>query len=231
MKWESETMQVAYRIYYLMGEDSDLFQREKDATDRALASNSLAAAGPEHLTVITGTHTGAIRLTVEQRSDEPGPPTARWETAADVSLYSTSGRLWLSEWAGKLVDSAGNLAHAGSGWYRVRVQARGRDRGAAHRTVQSWVEEHLLSIWPAPPDPDKVHRITDTFGLHYYDPQRPPDSPVYPADALPWAIKRDNAGIRAWAEQMGYDVQGQDRIVAAIHAASLDRPSTGTRPQ
>ncbi|MGX8910279.1 hypothetical protein ACR820_34580 [Streptomyces netropsis] len=228
MQWETDTMQVAYRLYYLVGKDSDIFHREKDATDRALASNSLAAAAPEHLTVITGTHTGNIRLSVELRSDEPEPPAPQWETAIDVSLYSTSGRLWLSEWAGELIDTAGNLAHAGSGWYRVRVQARGRDRGAAQGAVQAWVEEHQLTIWPAAPDHDKVHWVTDAFGLHYYDPQRPTASPVYPADALPWAIRTDNVRIRAWAEQLGYDVQGQDRIVAAIHAASLGKPSAGS---
>lgn len=230
MRWETETMRVDYRLYYLMGNDSDLFHRERDATDRALASNSLVAAGPEHLTVISGTQTGSIRLTVEQRPDEPEPPAPQWETAVDVSLYSTSGRLWLYEWAGGVIDSAGNLAHSGSGWYRIRVQARGRDRGAAHGVVRSWVEEHVLIIWPAPPDVDRVHRVTDTFGLHYYNPQRANDSPVYPADTLPEAIRMDNGETRRWAQQLGYDAEGQDRVVAAIHAASLCEPAAGSPP-
>ncbi|MFI2367550.1 hypothetical protein [Streptomyces sp. NPDC018833] len=77
------------------------------------------------------------------------------------------------------VDDAGNFATAGEGWYRVRVQARGRDEGNAQEG-DDLVEEHLLSVWPAPPQPDVVHIADDTFARSHYDPTRPPAHAIQP---------------------------------------------------
>jgi hypothetical protein len=220
MRWTTDALRVEYRLYYLTGEDSELFHSDEDASDRAFHGNSLAAGGPEHLTVLSGTHTGQIRLTVERCVQEPELLSATgWDTVVDVSLCSTSGKLWLRDGAGETYEAAGNLAHSGPGWYRVRAQARGRDRGEAEDTPDTWVEEHLLSIWPAPPEHDVTHRVTDEFGLSWHDPQRAPGEPIHPADALPWARRVDDDKIRAWARQFGYDADNQDRVVAAIRGA------------
>ncbi|MFF3611674.1 hypothetical protein [Streptomyces sp. NPDC002580] len=179
MTWTSDHMFVSYGQYYLQGDE---FLSEYDDTDtvmRIFAGNSLAAGGPEHLTVRAGTHTGFIRLTTRQCADEPLPPGPEWETVVDVSICSTSGHLRLFRWGGDVEDAAGNFATAGAGWYRVRVQARGRDEGDAHEG-DTPVEEHFLSVWPAPPRPDAVLRADDAFAREHYDPTRPPGRPIHP---------------------------------------------------
>ncbi|WP_331721114.1 hypothetical protein [Streptomyces sp. NBC_00454] len=220
MRWTTDTLLVMARLYYLVGEDAVLFNSDEDGSDRAFNGNTLAAGGPEHLALLTGTHTGEIRLSLEQLLSEPGLPAEDWDTVVEVSIYSTSGKLWLNDGEGEMHPTAGNLAHAGPGWYRVRAHARGRDLGHAQDTPDTWVEEHLVSVWPAPPQPDVVHRITDEFGLAHYDPQRPPSAPIHPADALPWAKRVADAKVRAWAEQFGYGAQDQARIVEAINSAT-----------
>ncbi|MBK3576661.1 hypothetical protein JHN63_23205 [Streptomyces sp. MBT65] len=177
--WTSDRMFVSYRQYYLQGDEFLSEYDDSDTVRRIFAGNSLAAGGPEHLTVLAGTHTGWIRLTTRQSADEPPLPGEEWETVVDVSIYSTSGSLWLFRWGGDVEEDAGNFATAGAGWYRVRVQARGRDEGAGH-AEDTPVEEHTLSVWPAPPAPDTVHRANDAFARAHYDPTRAPGQPVQP---------------------------------------------------
>jgi hypothetical protein len=172
-------MPVSSSQYHLQGDEFLEIYDDTDTVTRISEGNSLAAGGPEHLTVFTGTHTGQIRLTTEQRPDAPPPPGDEWETAVDVSICSTSGALWLAERDGELIEEAGNFAMAGPGWYRVRVQVRGR--GVGDPAVGS-VEEHLLSVWPGPAEPDRVHLANDGLARVHYDPRRPPGLPVQPDD-------------------------------------------------
>ncbi|MEV8545795.1 hypothetical protein [Streptomyces sp. NPDC051572] len=177
--WTSDRMFVSYRQYYLQGDEFLTEYDDANTVERIFAGNGLAAGGPEHLTVLSGTHTGWIRLTTQHRADEPPLPGEEWETVVDVSICSTSGDLWLFRWGGDVEEDAGNFATVGAGWYRVRVQTRGRDEGDGH-AGDTPVEEHFLSVWPAPPEPDTVHRANDTFARTHYDPTRPPGQPVHP---------------------------------------------------
>ena len=174
-------MPVADCQYYLQGDEFFEIYDDTDTVTRILEGNSLAAGGPEHLTVYAGTREGRIRLTTQQLADMPPAPDADWETVVDVSVCSTSGTLWLTEPEGDVVEEAGNFAIAGPGWYRVRVQVRGRDNGGTASDNGS-AEEHLLSIWPAPAEPDVVHRAEDGFARAHYDKSRPPGLPVQPDD-------------------------------------------------
>jgi hypothetical protein len=191
-------MQVSDRQYFLQGDEFLDVYDDTDTITRISEGNSLAAGGPEHLTVFTGTHTGHIQLTTEQRPDAPPLPGDDWETAVEVSVCSTSGGLWLADGDGDVLEEAGNFAMAGTGWYRVRVQARGRDEGEAAEgeaaAEGSAVETHFLSVWPSPPEPDVVHRANDTFGRAHYDPRRPPALPVEPGDPHALPAPRTYAG-------------------------------------
>jgi hypothetical protein len=180
-RWTSDRLHVSYCQYYLQGDDFLDVYDDTDTVTRIFEGNSLAAGGPEHLTVHAGTHTGQIRLTTEQHPDASPLPGDEWETAVEVSIYSSSGTLRLAQWGGDMVNEAGNFATAGPGWYRVRVQARGRDEGDAD-TGDSAIEEHLLIVWPAPAEPDAVHRANDSFARAQYDPRRPPGQPIHPDD-------------------------------------------------
>jgi hypothetical protein len=171
--------------------------------------------------VACGTHTGNIRLTVECRDEPPAGPGPSWETAVDVSICSVSGELGLEGWGGEAQRDAGNLAHTGPGWYRIRVETRGRDRGRERNSVRAWVEEHRLTIWPAPPEPDRVHRIEDALGQHRYDPQRSPLEPIHPAgESPPGPGDGDDEVIRDWARNAGYELASTEPIPSSIREAA-----------
>jgi hypothetical protein len=144
MTWTTDTMWVEYAQYYLCS--PDFGPDPYDMLRRVREGNTVAAGGPERLTVICGTNTGNIRLTVEVRDDPPARPEPSWETAVDVSICSVSGKLGLESWGGAGRPDAGNLAQAGSGWYRIRIETRGRDLGRERNSVGTWVEEHRLTI-------------------------------------------------------------------------------------
>ncbi|MFJ3161323.1 hypothetical protein [Streptomyces kanasensis] len=76
----SERMFVSYCQCYLQGDDFLTPYDDADTVVRICEGNSLAAGGPEHLTLFAGTHTGWIRLTTAQCTEGPPPPGPEWET-------------------------------------------------------------------------------------------------------------------------------------------------------
>jgi hypothetical protein len=175
-RWTTDAMFVDYSQYSLQGEDSSDYD-EIQVVGRVHEGNGLVAACPEVLVVIAGTECGDVRLTTERRQDTPPPPDHAWEAAVDISMYSTSGQLWLTPLMSDSIGAAGNFAAAGPGWYRIRVQARRRAEGKSG----SALEEHYVGVWPAPPEPDRVW-ATDDMARHSYDPHRPPHQPIQPDD-------------------------------------------------
>lgn len=186
MTGSTDEIYVDYSQYYLRG-PAFVPGADHEALDRIRAGNSLAAAAPDHLTVRCGTPFGPIRLTVVPEHTRPLPPGPEWETSVEVSLYSTCGRLGVQPW-GDVPPPIGirvDLTPGGPGWYRVRVDARGRDVASTHNTVEAWVEEHRITVWPEAPQVDYVHRVTDAFGLRTYDQSCPGLPPILPATSPP----------------------------------------------
>ncbi|MFD0263545.1 hypothetical protein ACFVH7_35330 [Kitasatospora indigofera] len=221
----TDRMPVDYAQYYLYGTNY-VEGEDHEALRRIREGNSVAAAAPDHLAVSCGTHAGSIRLSVEGRVDPPGPPGADWETVVDLSLYSVTGELGVQPWGGEAADEAvrGNLAVAGAGWYRVRVETRGRDRGRALNVANPWVEEHRLTLWPAPPARDHVHRVTDEVGTATYDPTRPAGAPITPPIA---ASSADESLLRAWARSAGIAIDDNRPIPRSVRALAT---ATGFLP-
>ncbi|WP_329492678.1 hypothetical protein [Kitasatospora herbaricolor] len=213
----TDRMQVDYAQYYLYGSNY-VEGEDHDAFQRIWTGNSVAAAAPDYLAVSCGTLAGYIRLTVEGRMDPPGPPGADWETVVDLSLYSLTGELGVQPWGGEAADDAvrRNLAVAGAGWYRVRVETRGRDKGHALNVADPWVEEHRLTLWPAPPTPDHVYRVTDEVGKATYDPTRPADPPIHPP-----APSADEPLLRAWARSEGIAIDDNKPIPQSVRALAM----------
>ncbi|WP_322759440.1 hypothetical protein [Frankia sp. Cr2] len=103
-------------------------------------------------------------MTVNLCETEPLLVLDAWEAVVDVSYHSPEGKTYLYTWDFSLPEDAGNLAHAGPGWYRTRVQTRGRAEGRRHDSSKEPVEEHSISLWPATgPEPDRVHKMDDAF--------------------------------------------------------------------
>jgi hypothetical protein len=63
-------------------------------------SNGLCGAGvPGGLFLITGTHTGKVRFTVELHDDEPAAATTDWEEVVEVPYAPTGPDTHLVQWA------------------------------------------------------------------------------------------------------------------------------------
>ncbi|WP_322759028.1 hypothetical protein [Frankia sp. Cr2] len=178
MIWTSDSLHVFYGQYYLC--DARVIP-DQETLLKVHDENSLIKAGPGHLVVLCGTHTGNVRLTVILCPAEPALGLDAWDAVVDLSHYSAEGDTWLTEWGGEPRWDAGLLSHTGPGWYRLRLEVRGRDEAMKFNTVLGEpVEEHAISIWPAPPAPEQVHKMADDFGRRHWDSSRPPAPPVYP---------------------------------------------------
>lgn len=120
--------------------------------------------------ILTGTEHGRIRLTVDARAADPGPPGAgqvSWTDVVEVSLVFANGLARVTADAGTPVPGLPPLCAAGPGPYRVRVHARGRDRArraAGLGQPQDLLEEHLIIAWPAAERPEMSYRLTDSYG-------------------------------------------------------------------
>jgi hypothetical protein len=133
--------------------------------------SGLVGVSPGLAIVITGTQFGNIEVTVQAGEKDPGLDTGPWDDVSEISLPSGPGAQGVS------VTSGGqgpyelqSLTPPGAGSYRVRVHARGRDAGAARDVVNGRpVEEHLIQIWPAAPEPETIRKTTDQVGAGYRD--------------------------------------------------------------
>jgi hypothetical protein len=150
---------VDYAQYYLADELDDLGQ----ALQR-LSGGGLVDAVPGLAAVYCGTHMGPVRVTVQVRPSAPPLDLAGWEDVAELSFTAPVGRTTIEEWGGGVHRDLPNLTPAGPGSYRLRLHGRGRDRGWEEDTPEEPVEEHLLAIWPAPPAPHAIHKLTSQQG-------------------------------------------------------------------
>ncbi|MFD8968924.1 hypothetical protein ACFV0C_28715 [Streptomyces sp. NPDC059568] len=182
MAWTTDRLAVMYRQYYLC-ESGQSF--DPDEIARIFDGNSLVGAGRGYAVILSGTHTGYLRLTVEFSDSEPPTEFSEWESVVDVSYHSGKGLLFLKVPGGETLHDADNFAHEGPGWYRIRVHTRGRDEGqmldATEEQPDDPVEHHLITIWRARPKKEAVHKIEDRFGRRLWNPSRKPGPPVRPA--------------------------------------------------
>lgn len=128
--------------------------------------NGLVSAHGSVAVVLTGTAAGLVRLTIEPLGSEPELRSADWDEVVEVSLwFEELGAVTTEGFEG--LENAPPLA-ATPGDYRIRVHARGRDRGHERGSVwDSPVEEHLVQAWPAPLAAEVCHKLTDAYGAYF----------------------------------------------------------------
>jgi hypothetical protein len=150
---------ISYGQFYLLSDEVP------DLTE-ALAgqSNGLCAAGVAGaLVLLTGTHEGRVRLTVEVHEAEPPAAGVEWEEVVEAPFAPTRDRVALSEWGGKWQPL--DLAPA---TYRVRycVTGMARRREAVGGDFGVLAEDrYLLMLWPearGAARPDAVLRVTNS---------------------------------------------------------------------
>ncbi|MEU4828628.1 hypothetical protein AB0H37_42840 [Actinomadura sp. NPDC023710] len=124
--------------------------------------NPLVAVEPGCAAIRTGIAQGYVDLTVETCSKAPPLDLAEWETVVEVTLEAPRGRIVVTA----VMDDAPAfpvLTPGGTGTYRARVHARGRDN-AVDSVAFTPVEHYLIQVWPAPAATQITHKNTDTYG-------------------------------------------------------------------
>jgi hypothetical protein len=130
----------------------------------SVGNGLVGVAGAGTVKIWTGIATGPV--TVSLRALTTGPPpdeTADWDDVVEVSLAAPSGAVRTMALMADPPAELGPLTTAGPGSYRLRVHVRGRDT-APDESVSTPVEEYLLVAWPAPDEPERVLRRTDSYG-------------------------------------------------------------------
>ncbi|MFJ4836343.1 hypothetical protein ACIP79_41600 [Streptomyces sp. NPDC088747] len=124
-------------------------------------SNGLAVPMSHGVLVVTGIHTGTIRVAaVSVTGPPPGPADDIWEEIVEASVHAPAGRLQVESLEQGRVEGLAPLSPAGPGWYRLRVHARGRNILRDKVSIEP-VEDYLLLAWPALQADTDVVRTSD----------------------------------------------------------------------
>lgn len=137
--------------------------------------NGLIYSASGHAVICTGIHSGWVNVTVTARQYPPiDVDTDAWDEVVDHSVESLTGTLHVASVMAPPAPLPRLTPH-GSGPYRVRVHARGRD--LAPDGAPS--EDYPLITWPASPGSDDIHKSTDRHGEQLRrSPHWPPPPPV-----------------------------------------------------
>jgi len=125
--------------------------------------NGLVWSEPGVAVVLTGIHSGLVRVRVNLYSSVQGVDVEGWDDVAEVSLEAPFGHVVASGMASDPPAELPELTPQGPGTYRLRVHVRGRDT-AVDLVAEEPVEEYLLSVWPADPGPPVAYKLTDSYG-------------------------------------------------------------------
>ena len=152
---------VHYGFIFLSSEDDS---PELMETRRGQQNGLCGAAVPGVISLITGLHTGRVRLRVEWLDSEPVLD-PQWEDAVEVSFTPSEPDLTLSSF-----DYRFDVRLPTVGDRRVRYCASGMD--AAHRQDTSptrlAAERYLLQLWPGAPGPDSVLRQGSGYAAYWH---------------------------------------------------------------
>lgn len=124
------------------------------------------AAWPGALFMITGLHTGQVRLAVEAHHGQP-PQDDLWEDVVEVSFTPASSQIVLAQWAGEAIWPL-HLADVG---LRARYCGKGMDDGRAADTILAGErprDQYVLQLWPAPAEPDRILKVTSDVAAYWH---------------------------------------------------------------
>jgi hypothetical protein len=147
------------------------------------SANGLVAPVADGVVVRTGTAEGAVSL--ELRVTEEPPPEVElvgWDEVVEVSWTAPTGS------AGFVGSGMGARTPPWPGDYRVRVNARGRDRADGR-------EYFRFHVWRTPVAPQTVHKRSDLLGCRLRG-EPVPDRPEPPETPHLW-ITYSSLGVAA----------------------------------
>ncbi|MFD7643453.1 hypothetical protein ACFV4P_22680 [Kitasatospora sp. NPDC059795] len=136
--------------------------------DPADYSNGLIITMPTGARIHTGIDTGPVLVTAtgsDRRPDSPAD-TDSWDEIIEASVHAPRGILRVEALEKGPVPELPVLSLAGPGWYRLLVQARGRD-SAPDTVAYHPVEEYVITVWPEPPSPLHLLKTSDECGRSF----------------------------------------------------------------
>ena len=126
--------------------DGNLARKSRDA----VGDNLVRLHADDELTVMTGLHTGWIRVRVATLS-QPPEDAVDGDAASEATLWCPTGRISVCSLLGDGHDGLTDIAAPGSGLLRFRVSARHRRRDGATSPVGP-PEEYEILVWPVRED-------------------------------------------------------------------------------
>lgn len=185
-------------------------------------------AAADQLTVLTGLHTGHVRVRVSEVADEPNLDAA-WDAESEDTLWCPQGRIAVQGLMSGPPDGLDDVVTGGPGLYRVRVRARNRRREGPEYDELPPEEFELL-----------LRRVDVESGLTTYrGDELPPPADPDPAAAATWAAGRFVAdadpptgrrrlprGVSPQPEGPRAAVRRQRPMPADVAAAALAAPAT-----
>jgi hypothetical protein len=143
-------LHVHYRQAYLVDALDELSVPESFPKDHPEHHVGIIRVGDGNATLITGLHTGPVGFSVTVADHDPGADADGYEDIVEISFWSKSERLRISEWSGDRDHPLPKLP-SGPGWYRLRYHAVNMDEGSKVNSLTSRdavVDRYLLQIWP-----------------------------------------------------------------------------------
>jgi hypothetical protein len=131
------------------------------------ANGLCGAAISDTLFLITGLHTGHVRLSVDVL-DTPPLLDQIWEEIVEVPFMINGERTSLYNWNGECVCEI----PLSTGTYRVRYCARNMDRGKEVDTIlddEEPIDFYNLAFWPADLLPDVVLKQTAEIAAYWHE--------------------------------------------------------------
>ncbi|WP_093089895.1 hypothetical protein [Pseudonocardia oroxyli] len=124
-------------------------------------------AAPQRICLLTGLHTGWVRLTVELH-DVPPAVAEQWEDVVEASFTPTASPLQL---IGLMANESYALPLPAGASLRARYCAIGMDaaRDGSRSEGDPVLDRYLLQLWPAPPTPDTVLRRHSRTAAYWHD--------------------------------------------------------------
>ncbi|XVV10824.1 hypothetical protein ACQP2X_39190 [Actinoplanes sp. CA-131856] len=130
-------------------------------------STGLAVAMSVGAMIYTGIDRGRVHVTVDLLDTAPEPvDTGSWDDIVEISITAPHGRLQVHQLEYGPTDDVPNLpvlSQHGPGVYRLRAHARNRDEHY-DAVWDEPTEQYLLTLWPAPAQPNLIIRATDQCG-------------------------------------------------------------------
>jgi hypothetical protein len=149
-----QTIQTDYGQFTLEWGD-DCWDGDADRFFMGQENGWVAAAIPDVVHVVMARRSGGSSVRIESFNEEP-PLDPSWEDCVEVSFTVPEGVA--VRWVTFAGEDGGKL-HIAAGGYRLRVSARGRDKGHEGEFDPDVVDYYLLQLWPSSIEPDAVLRV------------------------------------------------------------------------